>query len=709
VKFKMAQNLIYRRPECELAFFEINHMPGRRNISDALPKRGCRFDAPGRMTIRQPNGTVDYIGSKRTFAVPDETIPQFNMTLDVSVSVVERDTASGDCGSPTIVQLPNACVIAGIHVLGGQRLSAVGVPVTYELYSDALQYFRTPIVENEIPFLEGQSFTTNVSQKCTARFVDQGVVQVFGSFDGFKRQPKSTACDTLLTNLLLEDGKQRKFGPAPMKGYMSLHHGLKSMVQKQMNFKPDLMRLCSVSFQNKILKDLPTRFKKELADILPLKTALNGYPGTKFIDSMNFGTSAGYPHNRSKRDFIMRLPADEVWQHPIQLSDEMKTEVEQCWDKMSKGISVSPVFMQHLKDEALPMRKVRAGKARIFMGGPFAWSVVVRMVLLPFVRVMQLNKYLFECAPGMNTTSIEWTRLYEYLSKHGVWRMIAGDFAAFDKAMGALVILEAFRMIREILDACGASEEHLKVVQVVAEDVAFAFVNFNGDLMRFFGSNPSGHPLTVIINCIVNSLYMRYCYHELNPLKEVETFCDNVRLITYGDDNEMGSGVDWFNHTAIAGVLAEVGIEYTMADKLAASREFIHIKETTFLKRSFRWEDELNAFAAPLDQESIWKSLMIWVPSSEVSPQRQCVDIVESAVAEWFFYGRERFEKEKLYLRDLVKRANLECYVKESTFPTWETLRIRFCEASTDYLKSEPETTIRLLGKSSWSDPTQVV
>lgn len=707
VRFKMAQNLIYRRPEFELAFFEINHMPGRRNISDALPKKGCRFDAPGRMVIRQPNGGVEYISTKRTVAEPDSLLPQFNMTLDVSTSIVERETASGDCGSPTVVQLPNACIIAGIHVLGGKRLTAVGVPITYEVYGEALQYFRTPVVENEIPFLDGQSFTTNVSQKCTARFIEDGVVQVFGSFDGFKRQPKSTACDTLFTNLLLEDGRKRKFGPAPMKGYMALHHGLKSIVRKQMSFKPDLMRYCSTTFQRRILKHLPERFKEELKSVLPLKTALNGYPGTRFIDSMNFGTSAGYPHNRSKRDFIARLPADEVWQHPIQLSDDMKKEVEHCWDKMSKGISVSPIFMQHLKDEALPMRKVRAGKARIFMGGPFAWSVVVRMVLLPFVRVMQLNKYLFECAPGMNTTSIEWTRLYEYLSKHGVWRMIAGDFEAFDKVMGSLVILEAFRMIREILTACGASEEHILIVQVIAEDVAFAFVNFNGDLMRFFGSNPSGHPLTVIINCLVNSLYMRYCYHELNPEKEVESFPDNVRLVTYGDDNAMGSGVDWFNHTAIAAVLQSVGIGYTMADKMEQSRAFIHMRETTFLKRSFRWEPELCAYAAPLDQESIWKSLMICVPSSEVSPQRQCVDIVESAVAEWFFYGRERFEKEKLYLQDLIRRADLECYVKESTFPTWETLQKRFCEASEDYLKSEPETTIKLVGPCTWVNPLQ--
>jgi hypothetical protein len=141
-------------------------------------------------------------------------------------------------------------------------------------------------------------------------------------------------------------------------------------------------------------------------------------------------------------------------------------------------------------------------------------------------------------------------------------RLIAGDFETFDKVMGSLVIMEAFRTIRMILTWCGATQELLNAVQVIAEDVAFAFCNFNGDLMRFFGSNPSGHPLTVIINCLVNSIYMRYCYHELNPAKEVDTFQENVSLITYGDDNAAGSRVDWFNHTEIARILSEVGIGY---------------------------------------------------------------------------------------------------------------------------------------------------
>jgi hypothetical protein len=702
VSFKVSQKMIYRLPDKEIAFFEINHMPVRRNLTEVLPKAGFDCDAPARMIVRMSNGSTDFVDSRRSHLQRDQFLDQFGVLSDIVVSHVLRDTVSGECGSPVVVQMPNSCSIVGIHCLGGERNLAISLPVTQELVALAVEHFQMHIVEAEIPFLEGQNFTTDISQRCTARFVDEGVVQVYGSFNSFKRQPKSTACDTLFTSALIQKGRIRKFGPAPMKGYTAVHIALKAMVQKEMLFKEDVLRKCSDSFVNHVWKNLPNNYKDELKNPLPLKVALNGYPGTKFIDSMNFGTSAGYPYNKSKRNFVTRVPADEVWQHPVVVNQQIRDEIDVCWNNMINGISCSPIFMQHLKDEALPLRKVAAGKARVHMGGPFAWSTCVRMLLLPFIRVMQWNKYLFECAPGTNTTSIEWTRLYKYLTKFGVFRMIAGDFESFDKLMGSLVILEAFRMIKEFHKRAGADLSVLRAIQVVAEDVAFAFVSYNGDLMQFFGSNPSGHPLTVIINCLVNSLYMRYCYHELNPVKEVESFPEFVRLITYGDDNTMGSGVDWFNHTSVAQVLATVGVKYTMADKLAVSVPFISISEVSFLKREFMWNDELDAYMAPLDSESIWKSLMIFVPSSTDSPQKQCLDIVRSAVEEWFFYGRERFEKEKKFLEDLVNEVGLNVYVEKNTFSDWDVLKERFIDCSRDYLATEPSTSSGIIGDVSW-------
>ncbi len=703
VSFKMSRSMVYFRQELELAFFEIAHMPVRRNILELLPKQpGFRCDAPGRLLIRNPNGQVTYLDSFRS-SVSEEYIEQFEIRTEVVASQFSQDTEGGHCGSPVLVKQPNAYILAGVHVLGGSRHIGVAMPVTRDIAEEAIAHFTTPIVEAEIPKLDAQ-FSTSVSPKCTARFFRDGVVQVYGSFGGFKRQPKSTARDTLFTKRLVELGFERKYGPAPMKGYMPLHLGLKPMVEKVMLFKPDVLKKCGDHFLAKVIGGLPEEFLVELKNPIPLSVALNGFPGVKFIDSMNFSTSAGYPYNTSKRNFVIRVPADEVWQHPVVVDETIKLEIEECWNKMQQGISVSPVFMQHLKDEALPLAKVRAQKSRVFMGGPFAWSTCVRMALLPFVRVMQINKYLFECAPGTNATSIEWQRIYQYVTRFGTDRLIAGDFKTFDKSMGSLVILQAFRIIRDLLKHAGADQGHLNAIQVIAEDVAFAFVNFNGDLMQFYGSNPSGHPLTVIINCIVGSLYFRYCFVELEPQgRGLELFDSLVVAINYGDDNILASLADWFNHTSITQVLATVGVQYTMADKSEVSIPFLSIDKVSFLKRNFVYNEELKCHVAVLCEDSIWKSLMIHIPSTIDSPQKQCMDTVRSAVSEWFFYGRERFDKEVSFLKLLVVDCGLEHYVEKNTFPTWDELKDRFVKASCEYLETEPQSTQKILGPVVWS------
>lgn len=702
IVFKMAQSLIYRVPGKELAFFEINHMPARRDLRSIFPKHGAKMDGPGRLVTRQANGSLDFINTKRSTVSYNRFAVQVNQNLDVALSFVERDTGNGECGSPLVIKHPNTCVIAGVHCFGGQENQAVSVMIFQEDIEKALIFYGTPPIDCDIPNLGAQAFTTNISPRCTARFLETGSVLVYGSFEAFKRQPKSTACDTVFTQYLLDRGHKRKFGPAPMKGYTAVHLALKSMVQKPMIFKEDVLRICAQAYTDEIVCGLASDDFLELKKPLSLKVALNGMPGVKFIDSMNFRSSAGFPRNKSKRDFIHKMPPDDIWQHPVEISQEIKDEVATLWQKMIIGVRCAPVFMQHLKDEALSLEKVRAGKARVFMGGPFAWSICVRMLLLPFVRVMQRHKYLFEAAPGTNTTSIEWTRLYQYLTKFGENRMIAGDFKSFDKNMGSLVIMLAFSIITNISASAGMDAQYILAIQTVCEDVAFAFSNYNGDLMQFMGSNPSGHPLTVIINCLVNSLYMRYCYHELHPQHCVKDFRNNVRLITYGDDNAMGSNVDWFNHVSISQILASVGIQYTMADKVSESVEFINIDKVSFLKRGFRWEPLLEAYAAPLEEDSIWKSMMIWIPSGEDSPQKQAIDIIRCAVSEWFFYGRERFEKEVAFLRQMVTDVGLDVFVEDGTFSSWDVLLARFNGASVTYLKEEPISTRDILGRIQW-------
>jgi hypothetical protein len=338
----------------------------------------------------------------------------------------------------------------------------------------------------------------------------------------------------------------------------------------------------------------------------------------------------------------------------------------------------------HLKDGPLPFTKIADKKTRLFTGAPADWSVVVRSKLLTFVRLLQKNKFVFEAGPGTTCQSAEWGKIYDYLVVFGTDRIIAGDYGKFDKRMTADFILAAFQIIANIFEAAGFTPEEVRMIMCIGEDVAFPIVSLNGDLLEFFGTNPSGHPLTVIINSIVNSLYMRYCYTVLNPERTCSSFKKNVHLFTYGDDNIMGVSkrTPWFNHTNVQDILANIGVEYTMADKESESVPFISIDQTQFLKRKWRYDEDVGAWLCPLEEESIHKSLTTWVPSKSIDMYAQMVAVISSANSEYFFYGKEIFEHHHAFFKEILKQEPYDKYVMESTLPGWDDLVMRFWRAS---------------------------
>jgi hypothetical protein len=224
--------------------------------------------------------------------------------------------------------------------------------------------------------------------------------------------------------------------------------------------------------------------------------------------------------------------------------------------------------------------------------------------------------------------------------------MIAGDYGKFDKRMSPTMILAAFNIIENMCVRAGYSAKELKVVRGIAYDVAYPIVDFNGELIQFFGGNPSGHPLTVIINGLANSIYMRYCYAELNPGKECITFDHRVVLMTYGDDNIMSVSDEapFFNHTTIQQTLADVDVQYTMADKEAKSIPYINIADCSFLKRSWRFDQDVGCYLAPLDETSISKMLTICVRSRNISPEAHAMQVIGTAMREYFMYGKDKYE-----------------------------------------------------------------
>nr|QDH87658.1 MAG: RNA-dependent RNA polymerase [Picornavirales sp.] len=699
------QNMIYRIPEKDLAFIELRNLPPFKNIAALFPNEKLFGKYTGSYVAKDEMGSsVKFpvnIYSSGQQHVESTDSAKFDREYKVWWAQADRDTVRGDCGSLMVAQTSFGPTILGIHFLGGGNKVVAALAITRADVEQGMKHFGEFHVQNGPPALEAKGFPRpliDLHQKASIRYIPDGSAKVYGSFAGMRANHKSRVTKTYICEAMQSRGYSIKTGAPVMRGWEPWNLALKDMVHPTCNIEEDLLDDCVESFTREILERLPLDKLKNLM-ILDNDTAVNGAPGVGFIDKMNRNTSMGNPWKKSKKNFMKAMAENDVWQDGVQFTDDVLDRVDDIIGKYQQGIRTKPNFCAHLKDEAVAFRKIAACKTRVFTGAPADWSLVVRKYLLSFVKLVQDNRYVFEAGPGTICQSLEWEEMYEFLTQHGVDNIIAGDYGKFDKKMIAAFILAAFDIIINIHRAAGWSEEQLRVLSCIAMDTAFPLVDFNGDLIEFFGTNPSGHPLTVIINSLVNALYMRYCYAKCAPIAETTvmrnssrsffqlffgknkdvaatelrqarmellcTFKDFVSLMTYGDDNVMGvsSLIPWFNHTTIQTVLASIGVEYTMADKESESVPYISIDDVAFLKRRWRWDADVGAMLAPLEHDSIEKMLTMWVASTTVCAPAQAVDVIESALNEYFFYGKDVYEAKRSMMIDIINETQISAFV----------------------------------------------
>lgn len=697
IKILLRQKDILRKPDADLAFFEVLSMAPRRDLTKLIAKD--TFDGRYR---------AHYVGFHRDLSIKDDLVCAVQKTRDYCYPLekefvywtgsVQKDTVNGDCGTILVMHNPH-CVILGLHQLGGARQQVFSVALTQSRVEEALKHFDRVHIEPSAPVLQAPSAPKSlgpVRHRSPLRWLQKGHLKVYGSFAGFTPAPRSRVCSTLLGKQILADRKWDLSVAAPDLGdYRAWHHAYNDIMGQQYGLiDRTTLKQATDGYVSDVIAGL-SREDLDSIQALSEDAAVRGITGVQFIDKMNFNSSMGEPYCKSKRHFISLEDPERL--DSAKFDEEVRELMRVIREKYSQGKRASPVFSGQIKDEPRPLKKIAQGMNRLFTGASAAWSVVVREQLLTFVAVMMKNPLLFEGAPGCVVQSLEWEKFRDYLTKFGEERCIAGDYGKYDKRMPAEVILEAVRAIVEILKAAGYTDEECLPIWAFGYDIAYPVVNMGGDLVEFSGSNPSGHPLTVIINCIANSIYMRYCYVELNPAKECKSFKSNVALLTYGDDNAAGVSacVPWFNHTAVSKVLGDIGIVYTMADKEAESVPYIHINEVSFLKRTWRWDEDVGAYVAPIEEDSIKKMLCVAVRSKTLSPESHQAAVMVSAANEWFFYGREVFEKERAWLLETAVRGGILHEVNAYGMPTWDQLYERFWKASKDI---DPERACAALG-----------
>lgn len=652
----------------------------RKGVLAYVPENDIELKHNGFYVSRSDKGALELNSVKRikTGNVSQYTFEDVKYSYKEIEGIAEVQTYAGFCGTPLVAETGYGYSIVGIHVRGDDASTStvISVPLNKRILQTLMTRFDLQFDEGAIMLSAptAEKSLGALHKKSTLRYIQSGTASVIGSYVGFRPHHSSNVEKTPMSQVLQYVSP---FGAPNLTGWEPWRKAAIELTNPLTHYKPAVVERSFKSFLSDIRARLPPE-EYALLEVYNEFTAINGASRVKFVDKINRNTSAGLPWRKAKRTF-MEAYDREMFGLPdaVKVDKEIMDRVGTMEDEYLAGRTVHPVTCGTLKDEPR-----KSGKcARLFNGAPMDFVILMRKYFLSSVRVIQRNQYVFEAAPGIVAQSTEWDTLYHHLLEHGAHRIIAGDYAAYDKQMIADFVLKAFQVLISICEDSGNfTKDDLTIMNGVSFDIAFPMIDLNGDLIRLWCSNPSGHPLTVIINCIVNSLYLRYVYFELNPDSEVETFRSNVNLMCYGDDNIMSVSekIDWFNHTTIQRELLKIGIVYTMADKMVKSVPFIHISDATFLKRMWRFDSDIGYFLAPLDVESIEKQLTVWTRSKSISEEEQGIAIISAACNEWWFYGKCKFERERTILLHVVEELGWKDWVDESTFPTWNEIKVRF-------------------------------
>lgn len=598
---------------------------------------------------------------------------------------INGDSKDGDCGSVFILLTGAGPVIGGLHEFGkGDRVGCS--VIDRDILAEYIDLGK--LTDAGKPELKSQSATKilgDLHVKSPARFIPEGDAIIYGSFVGFRGHLKTRVKKTMLYETMVDNGYTTDLEPPVLKGWKPVYANMKKLTRSSYPIDMDILEESALGLLDDWL-EIDTEELK-LLTIYDDVTITNGAPGVRFVDPINRKTSAGFPWNKSKRYFMDDVKIDG-FDNPKVFKKEILDRAEIIISKYLNHERACPVFSGSLKDKAVTHRKNEEGGVRMFMGAPVDFTYVMRKYLLSFVRVMQRNKFTFESAPGIEAQCAEWNALYQYLTTFNDTNCVFGDFKGFDTTMPPEFLLAAFDIIIKFHQIAGCSEDHLTILTGIMYDVVFPYADIKGDLVMLIGKNPSGHALTVTINCVVNCLYMRYCFKKITgrPCTEFKNY---VKLMTYGDDNGMNVSrlLPEFNHVSISEALGTIGITYTMPDKTSESVPYISIEDASFLKRSFRYESELEAVVCPLEESSIVSSLMIGEKSAFIGEEEQICSVICSANDEWFWYGRDYFEEKHRFLLKLIDMHELQDMMP-CKLASWHELKSRYEHASQAYFNN---------------------
>jgi hypothetical protein len=378
--------------------------------------------------------------------------------------------------------------------------------------------------------------------------------------------------------------------------------------------------------------------------VLSHEQGITGIPGDPCYPPMKRNTSPGYGWRKAGTGKKSYLGDDDyIVDHP-----EVIAACDRIVTLCKSGERPSTVWSDTLKDERRTLDKVEKCKTRLFSCGEMAYTIVFRRYFAGFIAHMTRNKIDFESCVGVNVYSMDWTKVASYLKQVGN-NMLAGDFTNYDGTLHPSILWRIVDMINRWYD--DGAENALIRIALWSELVNSIHI-VGGTFYMWNHSQPSGCPMTTILNCTYHSISARYVYltcaeKYMPSMYSLSHFDRCVRHVNYGDDDVWSIAheiIDWFNQITISEAYTTLGMTYTDETKSTELVSHRTLESINFLKREFRWDPIQARYRAPLALATI-REMAMWVHGT-VDVYENCATTLESAVMELAQHSRDVFNRE---------------------------------------------------------------
>jgi len=343
----------------------------------------------------------------------------------------------GKCMSP-VVSDDKVASISGLHIGGSTKCRPDGgfhayavTPTRSELIltKEKLERFASVIPMSTSGSFDVERMGVEVLERsikkksCYLRIEEDNSAVFLGSSLNCNRTPKSQVRDTPIKECIKTlFGIQDEWGPPKFKGpdghspHVPWEIGMEKWIVDKPGLPFGLLNKAKTDYTNNLVHIL---FKEKVfwsQEIRPLTwdETVNGIPGKRFIDSMNFNSSIGFPFSGSKKLFSKNLGKVDGWQDKRILDSQFIEEAEKIESLYRNGERYYPWFISTLKDEPTLVTK---DKVRVFQATSTPFQLVMRKYTLGICRFLQMNPLDSECAVGIDPCSSEWNEMFTHLKK----------------------------------------------------------------------------------------------------------------------------------------------------------------------------------------------------------------------------------------------------------------------------------------------------